>query len=121
MPGYLTAAYALVMPLWVLAANFASPRLSGSDLVGAVAAFVCGCINPLFWITFVNVVRGRQSTVETLRIVLFVMILCCGIAFFALGLYPREGSLVWVLGMALVVASADAAQLLRLDRPGSSS
>jgi hypothetical protein len=112
--GYLCAVYALFMPVMALFANFASPKLSGSELVGCVAALVGGLINPLFLITLVNVIRGRQQIVETLRIVLVVMILCCGIAFYALTMYPREGFLVWVLGMLLVVASADLAQVLRL-------
>src|SRR4030095_5780509 len=72
-----------------------------------VAMFVTGCINPLFLVTFVAVLRNRQSTVGILRIVLAVMILCCGIVFYMFGMFPREGFLVWVLGMLLVVSSAE--------------
>ena len=35
------------------------------------------------------------------------MILLCGVVFYMFGMYPREGFLVWVLGMGLVVSSAE--------------
>jgi hypothetical protein len=114
MRGYLCAVNAAFFPLYLLVANFASPKLNANEIVGLVAALIGGLINPLFWITVVHVVRNRQDTVATLRLVLVVMFLCCGIAFYALGIVPREGFLLWVLGILLVVASAEVAQLLRL-------
>jgi hypothetical protein len=43
------------------------------------------------------------------------MILCCGVVFYAFQLYPREGFLLWVLGMVLVVSSPELSRLLRRD------
>jgi hypothetical protein len=38
------------------------------------------------------------------------------IVFDSFEMYPREGYLLWVVGMLLVVSSAELSQLLRLDR-----
>ena len=48
-----------------------------------------------------------------LRIALFLMILCCGVVFYAFEMYPREGFLVWVVGMGLVVSSPELSRLVR--------
>jgi hypothetical protein len=72
-----------------------------------IALLITGLINPLFLAMFVTVLRRRRHDVDILRLVLVVMMLCCGIVFCAFGMYPREGFLVWVLGMLLVVSSAE--------------
>ncbi len=105
-PGWMCAIYALVTPIQLAAGGFPSQGRFGHPIAWA-ATFVTGCINPMFLATFVNVLRKRQTTVGILRIVLFVMILLCGIVFYMFGMYPREGFLVWVLGMLLVVSSAE--------------
>ena len=81
-----------------------------------MAALVTGWINPLFFVTLVFLVRGRQEAVGSLRIALFLMILCCGVVFYAFELHPREGFLLWVAGMGLVVSSPELSRLWRRDR-----
>jgi hypothetical protein len=76
-------------------------------LIALIALLISGSINPLFLATFVTVLRHRQHAVNTLQVVLVVMLLCCGIVFYTFEMYPREGFLVWVLGMLLVVSSAE--------------
>ena len=78
-----------------------------------MAALVTGWINPLFLVTLWYLVRGRRDTVGSLRIALFLMILCCWVVFYAFEMYPREGFLVWVVGMGLVVSSPELSRLVR--------
>ena len=58
-------------------------------------------------------VRGRRGTVSNLGIALFLMILCCWVVFYAFEMYPREGFLLWVAGMGLVLSSPDPSRLVR--------
>ena len=74
------AIYALVTPIQIAAGGFPSWG-PVSHLVAWAALFVTGCINPMFLGTFVNVLRHRQTAVGILRVVLFVMILLCGVVF----------------------------------------
>jgi hypothetical protein len=83
------------------------PRGTVLPTIAWVALFVTGLINPVFIATFANVLNDRQHAVSILRIVLVVMILCCGIVFYTFGMYPREGFLIWVLGMLLIVSSQE--------------
>jgi hypothetical protein len=117
-PGWACAVYALVLPLQVLLAGAPAQGKYAHPIAWA-ELFVTGCINPLFLVTIVGVLRNRLETVGVLRIVLFVMILCCGIVFYTFQMYPREGFLVWVLGMLLVVSSAELGGALAHERQKS--
>ena len=112
LPGWMCAVYALFIPFWILG-NGAQGQSASPPQIALIALLVTGLINPLFLATFVNVLRHRQRAVEILRIVLVVMLLCCGIVFYTFGMYPREGFLVWVLGMLLVMSSAELAAVVR--------
>jgi hypothetical protein len=116
--GWQCAVEAFVLPLYYI---FLGGLSTGQGPfvqhpVGLVAALVTGYINPLFLVTLMYLVRGRRDTVGSLRIVLLLMILCCGVVFYAFQLYPREGFLLWVLGMVLVVSSPGVSRLLQRDR-----
>jgi hypothetical protein len=81
-----------------------------------VATMFSGLINPLFLITLVQVIRDRQRSVGYLRIVLALMVVGSAIVIDAHSYVPREGFVLWIVGMVLVAWSADLARLLRLDQ-----
>ena len=112
--GWQCAHEAFLIPLYILGGFFTG---GGGPFpqqpIGWVAALVTGWINPLFLVTLWYLVRGRQDTVSSLRIALFVMILCCLVVFYSFGMYPREGFFVWVVGMGLVVSSPELSRLVR--------
>ncbi len=110
--GWLCAVEAFVLPLYyILGGLFTGEGPFVQRPVGWVAALVTGWINPLFLVTLACLVRDRRDLVGSLRIALLLMILCCGVVFYAFELQPLEGFLFWVLGMVLVVSSPELSSL----------
>ena len=116
--GWYCAVVAIWMPLQIILDNGAP---FSQQPLGWVAALVTGGINPLFLVTLLYLARGHRDAVANLRIALFLMILCCLVVFYAFDMYPREGFFVWVVGMGLVVSSADLSQVVRLKPDASTA
>ena len=106
LPGWMCAVYALVVPFSVLV-NGAQNQSASPSLLALIALLITGLINPLFLATFVTVLRHRQRAVEHSpdRARRHAALLRNRVLHF--GMYPREGFLVWVLAMLLVVSSAE--------------
>ena len=94
--GYICADLALHS--WVDFAGVAP----GGEFADKRLAFVCllitAWINPIFLFYCIRPIR-------ILRLALLPMIPCCWIFFYYEGLIPREGHILWVLGMLLVLFS----------------
>ena len=112
--GWQCAVEAFLLPLYyILGSLFTGQGPFFQQPLGWMAALVTGWINPVFFVTLAFLVRGRQEAVGSLRIALFLMILCCWVVFYAFEMYPREGFLLWVVGMGLVVSSPELSRLWR--------
>jgi hypothetical protein len=67
-------------------------------LVNYFSGVISGLINPIFLVAVV-----RRSVV--LRNVVLLMVPFCWIVFYHVRLYPREGYILWIIGMLLVLFS----------------
>jgi uncharacterized membrane protein YfcA len=106
--GWMCAVEAFAVPLLVPFFGSDATRnvYHGQPLIW-LAAVVTGWINPVFITSVAYLFRDRHQTVRILRIVLFGMMLCCGIVFYSFKQLPREGFVLWVIGMLLVVWSPE--------------
>jgi len=113
-PGYKCALGALFFP-WLEAQNL----IQGAPPVTAVAYFsllISGLINPIFLAAMILVLCERYDrAVAILRIVLLLMIPFCWIFFNYFHFYPREGHILWIIGMLLVLFSNELATSRRLS------
>jgi hypothetical protein len=96
--GYWWAWWALVLPwdqidLWTKA----------PEILPATA--VVGMINPMFVAAIFALVRQYRRTFIVLRIILLLMFPCCMVSFVFMRLHPREGYVLWIIGMVLVLFS----------------
>ena len=82
-----------------------TPYIPEGTAVVLVGLLVSGWINPVFLTFVVQMVRGRHRSASTLRIAVLLMVGSCWFVFGAFGLHPREGFVVWVTGMVLVLSS----------------
>jgi hypothetical protein len=68
---------------------------------------ISGLINPVFlFYVALSSLKRMQRTARVLRFVVPAMIPFCWIVFHFLKVYPREGHIVWVVGMLLVIFSS---------------
>lgn len=96
--GYVCA---WVMLMYPFEAARALLHPSISALVAYLSGAIAGLINPVFIVAAV-----RRS--DVLRTVLLIMIPFCWIVFFREHDYPREGHLLWIIGMLFVLFSVSA-------------
>jgi hypothetical protein len=76
-------------------------------LVLYLSILISGLINPVFLVfaTLASLTR-KPRIVRVLRFVLLSMIPFCWVVFHFFEVYPREGHVVWVIGMLLVLFSS---------------
>ncbi len=105
MPGYDCAWMALRFP-W-------GPNLFGHQglfenrLLDYLGVLLSGWINPTFLVAALFVfLRPSARTTRVLAIAVLAMIPFCWIVFHYHGMYPREGHVVWIAGMLLVLREA---------------
>jgi hypothetical protein len=98
MRGYTCAWTALIAP-WAFAGLWSSGILA----VFMPAIVISGLINPLFIAAVIVLFRHRRRPFLILRVIVLSMIPFCWISF--LLLRPREGFVLWTLGMLLVLFS----------------
>jgi hypothetical protein len=72
-----------------------------------LSVLISGLINPVFliYVTLASVKRPPR-TARVLKFVLLSMIPFCWMVFYFLGIYPREGHVLWVISMLLVLLSS---------------
>jgi hypothetical protein len=81
-------------------ADYVPPFLYLSILVG-------GLINPVFLgYTTLAFLKRKPRTARVLKFALLSMIPFCWVVFHSLEVYPREGHVLWVTGMLLVLFSS---------------
>ena len=97
MRGYACAGWALVAP-W-----FVHPWSGGALLVFVPAALISGLINPVFIAALVALLKQHWRLFRVLRVFVLLMLPFCWITFEILR--PREGYVLWTLGMLLVLFS----------------
>ncbi len=87
-------------PFSSASADYAPPFLYLSILIG-------GLINPVFLgYTMLAFLKRKPRTARVLKFALLSMIPFCGVVFHSLEVYPREGHVLWVIGMLLVLFSS---------------
>jgi hypothetical protein len=73
----------------------------------AVLLEISGLINLVFWAAVLLILRGtRQRLFKALRIAVLLMIPFSWVVFYVEQLNPREGYVLWIAGMILVLFSA---------------
>jgi hypothetical protein len=87
-------------PFSPASADYAPPFLYLSILIS-------GLINPVFLsYTTLAFLKRAPRTARVLKFALLSMIPFCWVVFHSLGVYPREGHVLWVIGMLLVLFSS---------------
>jgi len=87
-------------PFSPASADYAPPFLYLSILIG-------GLINPVFLgYTTLVFLKRKPETTRVLKFALLSMIPFCWVVFHFLEIYPREGHVLWVIGMLLVLFSS---------------
>ena len=87
-------------PFSPASADYAPPFLYLSILIG-------GLINPvLLGYTTLVFLKRKPETTRVLKFALLSMIPFCWVVFHFLEIYPREGHVLWVIGMLLVLFSS---------------
>ncbi len=87
-------------PFSSASADYAPPFLYLSILIG-------GLINPVFLgYTMLAFLKRKPRTARVLKFALLSMIPFCWVVFHSLQVYPREGHVLWVIGMLLVLFSS---------------
>jgi hypothetical protein len=72
-----------------------------------LSTLISGLINPVFltYVTLTSLKRAPRAA-RALRFALLAMIPFCWVVFYFLEVYPREGHVLWVMGMLLVLSSS---------------
>jgi hypothetical protein len=110
LPGYLCAWMALVLP-W--GGNlFGHQGLFENKLLDYLSVLLSGWINPVFLVAAVLVLlRPSARTTRVLAIAALAMIPFCWIVMYHHDMYPREGHVVWIAGMLLVLGEGLSPQI----------
>jgi hypothetical protein len=70
--------------------------------------WISGWINPVFLFTaFLELSGQYPKTVKALRIVVLLMIPFCWLVYAEYRFWPREGHVVWIMGMTVVLFSRE--------------
>jgi hypothetical protein len=110
MPGYVCAEVVLIQPF-----SEDGRSLLHEQPLEYLALFGSGLINPVFLTTFfVHLFRVRPRAFVILRNLTFLMVPLCWIVFSYEHLYPREGHVLWVLGMILTLFAMSDSKLRHL-------
>jgi hypothetical protein len=100
--GYHCALYALLIPLGDFSGG---PPLTHTTFE-LVSLFISGWINPVFLLAVaVGFLTQRRSMIVFFRTVVVLMMPFCWVVFLYEHLYPREGYVLWTLGMLLTMFS----------------
>lgn len=105
LTGYECAYFAVKLPLTDTpfspdSADYAPPFTYLSILIS-------GLINPVFLgYTTLAFLKRKPRTARVLKFALLAMIPFCWVVFHSLEVYPREGHVLWVIGMLLVLYSS---------------
>jgi uncharacterized membrane protein (UPF0136 family) len=99
-PGYICAWYAFIQPFGGFDGYFGHRHLEYFSLMAG------GWINPIFFTATILALSGRRERLlATLRTAVLLMIPFCWIVYFEEDSYPREGHVLWIAGMLLVLFS----------------
>lgn len=72
-----------------------------------LSILISGLINPIFLVyATLAFFKQKPRTARVLRFALLLMIPFCWVVFQFLKVYPREGHILWVIGMLLVLYSS---------------
>jgi hypothetical protein len=72
-----------------------------------LSILISGLINPIFLgYTTLAFLKRTPRTARVLRFALLLMIPFCWVVFHSLQVYPREGHVLWVIAMLLVLFSS---------------
>ena len=113
IPGYQCAYYAFVTPLLM-----DSDRIGGKTVV-YIALLISGWINLVFLAALAMRWReGNRRPFKILRTITPLMIPFCWIVCYDAHVYPREGHVLWIVGMVLALFS-DSSSSRRLMTAGS--
>src|ERR1700722_19272740 len=101
-PGYYCAFTALVLP-WT-----ATPLSHGGPFENRffeyLAVLITGMVNPLVFAYLILVFRGRNlRLVKARRIIVPLMIPLSWVVFHYERYYPREGHILWIAGILLIL------------------
>jgi hypothetical protein len=97
--AYLALESTLSTPFSPASADYSPPLLYFSILIS-------GLINPVFFaFTALAFLKRKPRVARVLKFALLLMIPFCWVAFRYLEVYPREGHVLWVIGMLLVLFS----------------
>jgi hypothetical protein len=110
LPGYYCAWIALMFP-W--GQNlFGHQGLFENQFLDYLGVLLSGSINPTFLVAALFVfLRPSARTTRLLAIAVLAMIPFCWIVFYYHDMYPREGHVVWIAGMLLVLREALRSQI----------
>lgn len=80
---------------------------TSAPLFVSLSTLISGLINPVFliYVTLTSL-KGAPRTARALKFVLLAMIPFCWVVFYFLEVYPREGHVLWVISMLLVLLSS---------------
>ena len=99
---------AFLTPLIYLHSNSGEHPLEELN-IAKMSFFLNGWINPLFLLTMVLMLVDRTPRLaRILRYTTLLMVPFCWVALLYQRVYPREGYVVWTLGMVLVLFRSDA-------------
>ena len=105
MPGYQCAWLALGLP-WD-DNLFGHQGLFENRFLDYLSVLLSGWINPAFVVAALFVfLRPSARTTRVLAIATLAMIPFCWVVFYYHDFYPREGHVVWIAGMLLVLREA---------------
>ncbi|HEV2990335.1 MAG TPA: hypothetical protein VG759_17995 [Candidatus Angelobacter sp.] len=102
LPGYRCAAFVTVMQPW----SHENRALIHDAPLRYLPMAMTGWINPLFLVTTLLILlRKAARLVGVLRIIILLLIPFCWVVFHYETVRPREGHILWILGMLLVLFS----------------
>jgi hypothetical protein len=103
--GYFCA-YATLLFSWQQANHWLHGMPSIDKPLEYVSVLVSGWINPVFLIAvIVTSFKRLKSLARLAAIIVVFMIPSCWFVFYYYQLYPREGHILWIAGMLMVLCS----------------
>jgi hypothetical protein len=103
--GYACAFFALKYPL--ISTPFSPDSADYAPPFVYLSILISGLINPVFLgYTTLSFLKRKPRTTRVLKFALLSMIPFCWVVFHSFEVYPREGHVLWVIGMLLVLYSS---------------
>jgi hypothetical protein len=104
VPGYDCAFFALALPLTATPLSHGGPF--ENRFFEYLAVLITGMVNPLVVVYLILVFRERNlRLVKALRIIVPLMIPFSWVVFHYEQYYPREGHVLWIAGILLILFS----------------